>query len=318
MFDILMMLGGLVLLFFGGEWLIKGAVSLARNFGLSKLLVSAVIVGFGTSMPEMTVSLGAALKGSSEIALGNIVGSNIANILLIIGLAAILFPIAVDRVAVRRDTLTMIGASLILCGLSFVEIINFMAGFVMFGLLLIYVFWSYRKDRQSHSQIADYLQENIESEKYLSPLRASVFSLGGLILLVSGAYFMVEGAVALAREFGISEAVIGLTIVAVGTSLPELATSIVAAIRKHGDVIIGNIVGSNIFNILAILGLTAMVTPIPIIGQIANFDIWVMLGVAVFLSVYLLSGYKIGKYSGIAMLIAYGGYTYWLFLGVEA
>ncbi len=132
-------------------------------------------------------------------------------------------------------------------------------------------------------------------------------------MLVGGAYLMVEGATAIARDFGISEAVIGLTIVAVGTSLPELATAIIAAIRKHGDIIIGNVLGSNIFNILSILGITALVSPVSIASQIADSDIWVMLGAAIFISIYLLRGYTIGRLSGIAMLVAYGGYTYWLY-----
>lgn len=317
MIDILMIMGGLVLLFFGGESLIKGAVSLARNFGLSKLLVSAVIVGFGTSMPEMTVSIGAALKGSSEIALGNVVGSNICNILLIVGIAAIIYPITVSATAVRRDTLMMIGASLIVCGLSFAGVINFITGAVMFSILLAYVVWSYKKDRETHAEMAEHVQEDIEGDDQLKPVIATLYSIGGLVLLVAGAYLMVEGAISIAREFGISEAVIGLTIIAVGTSLPELATSVVAAIRKHGDVIIGNIIGSNIFNILSILGVTAMVSPIPMTGQIAEFDIWIMLGVALMFSVYLLRGYTVGKISGITMLLAYCGYTYWLYIGMN-
>lgn len=316
MIDILMIIAGLVLLFFGGEGLIKGAVSLASNFGLSKLLVSAVIVGFGTSMPEMTVSIGAALKDSPEIALGNVVGSNICNILLIIGISAIIYPVAVSATAVRRDTFTMIGASLILCALSFIGVINFIIGLGMFGLILGYVFWSYTKDKQSQSQMAEHVQEDVTGDTPLSSQIAAAYSVGGLALLVLGAYLMVEGAVSVARNFGISEAVIGLTIVAVGTSLPELATSVVAAMRKHSDVIIGNIVGSNIFNILAILGITAMVSPVPITGQIAEIDVWIMLGVALLLSVYLLRGYTIGRISGLAMLTAYSGYTYWLYMGM--
>lgn len=313
MIDILMILGGLVLLFFGGEGLIKGAVSLAYNFGLSKLLVSAVIVGFGTSMPEMTVSIGAALKGSSDIALGNVVGSNIANILLILGVGSVLYPLAIPASNVRRDTLMMIGASLILCGLSFIGVINFIAGLFLFAILCGYIFWSYKEDKKEQSDLADHIHEDLEGGEHIKPLVATIFSIGGLIMLVGGAYLMVEGATAIARDFGISEAVIGLTIVAVGTSLPELATSILAALRKHGDIIIGNVLGSNIFNILSILGITALVSPVSIASQIADSDIWVMLGTAIFISIYLLRGYTIGRLSGIAMLVAYGGYTYWLY-----
>ncbi len=318
MMDILMILGGLVLLFFGGEGLIKGAVSLARNFGLSKLLVSAVVVGFGTSMPEMTVSVSAALKGASDIAVGNVVGSNIANILLIIGLAAILCPIFVAGSAVKRDAFVMLGASIILCGLALTGNISLIFGLLMFSALIAYIAWSYMQDKKRGAETVQHIEEDIEGEKQLSLLKASVYAVAGLILLIGGAYILVEGAVAIARDFGLSEAVIGLTIVAVGTSLPELATAVVAAMRKHSDVIIGNIVGSNIFNILAILGITAMISPIPIGAQIATYDVWIMLGVAVFLSIYLLRGLSIGRVSGIAMLAAYCAYTAWLYIGTGA
>lgn len=315
MIDVLMIVMGLVLLFFGGEVLIKGAVSLARIFGLSKLLVSAVIVGFGTSMPEMTVSVGAAIKGSSEIALGNVVGSNICNILLIIGLSAMISPITVSGTGVRRDAFMMIGASLILCACSFLGLLNAQAGVGLLAILLGYVLWSYKLDKRSQIERAEHLQEEVEGQKHLSSMRATFFSISGLILLVIGAYLMVEGSISIAKNLGISEAVIGLTIVAVGTSLPELATSLVAAMHKHSDVIIGNILGSNIFNILAILGVTAIVSPIPFIGQIASIDIWIMLAVAVLLSFYLLRNIVIGFYSGITMFIAYCFYTYWLYKG---
>lgn len=315
MLDVLMILAGLVLLFFGGEGLIKGAVSLARNFGLSKLLVSAVVIGFGTSMPEMTVSIGAALKGASDIAIGNVVGSNIANILLIVGLAAILCPIWIAGAAVKRDAFVMLGASLALCGLAMTGMIGFMAGVTMFAALMGYIIWSYTQDKKTGAETVQHIEEDIEGTPPLSQAKGWVFVLAGLGLLVAGAYILVEGAVSIARDFGISEAVIGLTIVAVGTSLPELATALVAAYRKHSDVIIGNVLGSNIFNILAILGITAMVSPIPVAAQIANYDVWIMLGVAVFLSVYLLRGLSIGRVSGIAMILAYGGYTAWLYTG---
>lgn len=312
-----MILSGLALLFFGGEGLIKGAVSLARNFGLSKLLVSAVIVGFGTSMPEMTVSVGAALKGSSDIAIGNVVGSNIANILLIVGIAAILCPIFIAGPAVKRDTFVMLGASLALCGLAVAGMIGFGAGLVMFASLLGYIFWSYRQDKKGGAETAQHIEEDIEGEPHLSRMKAAIYALGGLLLLMSGAYLLIEGAVSIARDFGISETVIGLTIVAVGTSLPELATSVVAALRRHSDVIIGNIVGSNIFNIIGILGVTAMISPISIGNQIATYDVWIMLGVATFLSIYLLRGLTIGRSAGIAMLLAYSGYTVWLYMGAS-
>lgn len=313
MVDVLMIAGGLALLFFGGEGLIKGAVCMARRFGLSQLLVSAVIVGFGTSMPEMTVSISAALKGSSDIAMGNVVGSNTANILLILGLASVIYPLTVPAATVRRDTLMMIASSLLLCGLALLGVISPLAGALMFAGLIGYIAWSYRLDKQMQSERAAHLADDVE-HKHLPLKTALVYTIGGLILLVAGAYAMVEGAVSLARGFGIPEAVIGLTVVAVGTSLPELATSIIAARHRHGDVIIGNIVGSNIFNILAILGVTAVISPISVAPKFASQDVWIMLGVTVLLSVYLLKGKTIGRVSGAAMLMVYAGYTLWLYL----
>lgn len=315
MIDFLMITAGLILLFFGGEGLIKGAVSLARNFGLSKLLVSAVIVGFGTSMPEMTVSLGAALKGSSEIALGNVVGSNIANILLIVGIAALISPILLTGKAVRRDVAMMIVASLLLCAMALYGMVGFASGLLMLTGLMAYIIWSYWQDRKSSGEVAAHIEEDIEGEKHLPVRIAFLYSFAGLGLLVGGAYLLVEGAIALARDFGLSEAVIGLTIVAVGTSLPELATSVVAALRKHSDVIVGNILGSNIFNILAILGITGMVKAIPMTGQIVSLDVWIMLAVALVFSAFLWFGVRLGRVAGIGMLVAYCGYTAWLYTG---
>jgi cation:H+ antiporter len=315
MTDILMIIAGLVLLFFGGEGLIKGAVSLARQYGLSKLLVSAVIVGFGTSMPEMTVSIGAALKGAPDIVLGNVVGSNIANILLIVGVAAILSPISMSVQSVRRDTWMMLAACFLLCALSLWGMIDFVTGAGMLAVLAAYIAWSYRLDKAAQSDLVAHIQEDIEGEPKLSTRRALTYSIGGLLLLLAGSYLMVEGAVAIARNFGISEAVIGLTIIAVGTSLPELATAVVAALRRHNDVIIGNVLGSNIFNILSILGITAMVQPVPVTGQIAQIDIWFMLAAALTLSFFLLRGVSMGRVTGAVLLLTYTGYTGWLYLG---
>lgn len=314
MVDILMIIGGLLLLFFGGEGLIKGAVSLARNFGLSRLLVSAVIVGFGTSMPEMTVSIGAALKGSSDIAIGNVVGSNIANILLIVGLGSILCPIKIAVNAVRRDTFVMLAASFVLCILGIIGVINFGAGLLLFSALIGYIAISYHQDKKRGAETISHIEQDIEDEPRLQPIKAWVYAIVGLVFLIIGAYMIVDGAVSIAKSFGISEAVIGLTIVAIGTSLPELATTLVAAYRKHADVIIGNVLGSNIFNILSILGVTAMISPIAVSPQFAHFDLWLMLGIAVFISIYLLRGITIGRLSGIAMTLAYCVYTTWLYM----
>ena len=314
MIDVLMIIGGLVLLFFAGE----GAVSLATNFGLSSLLVSAVIVGFGTSMPEMTVSISAALKGAADISVGNVVGSNIANILLIIGMASIIAPIAISAKAVRRDTLAMLLATFIMLGLSALGVIQFFYGLLMLAILGGYIAYSYSQDKKAKAAVVEHIQEDVVGEEMIATPKAVLYSLAGLIGLIIGAYMMVEGAVAIARDFGISEAVIGLTIVAVGTSLPELATAAVAAFRKHTDVILGNILGSNIFNIFSILGVTALITPVPVNPQIAAFDVWVMTAVALWLSFYLFKGKTIGMITGALMLVAYMAYTAWLYMAGAA
>jgi len=319
MLDVALIVGGLVLLFVGGEGLLRGAVALAERFGLSKFLVSAVIVGFGTSMPEMVVSVGAALKGAPDIALGNVVGSNIANILLIVGIAALLAPIKVNVQEVRRETYVMLGAAALLCGLSLFGVINFMLGLLMFALLLGHVGYSYHLDRTASKKARKAkkdagIVEEMHPHAFSLPV-AVMFCVAGLGMLVLGAEWLVQGASSLARGLGISDAVIGLTVVAVGTSLPELATAAVAAYRKHSEMILGNILGSNVFNVLSILGVTAMVTPVPFIGQIANLDVWLMLMVSLAFGGMLLSGMRLGRATGAAMVGVYAAYTLWLYVG---
>jgi cation:H+ antiporter len=316
MMDFLLITGGLILLFFGGESLLKGSISIARNFGMSKLLVGTVIIGFGTSLPELTVSVGAALKGSSDIALGNVVGSNIANILLILSLGVLLYPVLLKSYAVKRDAAIMIVASITLCLITLSAEISFLAGLGLLCALLTYLFLNYRADKKA--QASDFTEVPTEAEDILKPAKAILYSVIGLVLLITGAKLMVEGAISVARNLGISEVVIGLTIVAVGTSLPELATSIMAAIKKQGEVIIGNVIGSNIFNILGILGITAMVKPIVVDPQIASYDVWIMLAAALFLSVLLWSNKKIGCIAGSFMIFGYIAYTAWLFFGTTA
>ncbi len=323
MMDILFIAAGLALLFFGGEGLVKGSVSLARRLGLSDLLVSAVVVGFGTSMPEMTVSVGAALKDAPEIALGNVVGSNIANVLLILSICALIYPMRASDPAIMRDSLMVLFTSLILCTITMtMGVLNFVTGLCLFILLIAYIGWIYGQDRKRSKLEKQEIQQHViadtEGETDLKLGIALLYSLAGLAMLVGGATLLVDGATSIARQIGISEAVIGLTLVAVGTSLPELATGFVAAMRKHGDVIIGNILGSNIFNILSILGVTGMIASIPLTGQIADFDIWVMLAVAIALIPILWSGKQVTRIEGALMLAAYIGYVAWLYMGMQS
>lgn len=310
--DTAFIVAGLVLLYFGGEGLIRGSVSLAARLGVSTFLIGAVVVGFGTSTPELLVSLRAALGGSPDIALGNIVGSNTANILLILGISALLSPIACAGRGVRRDALAGIAAAALLGALSFTGHIGRTAGAVMTAALAGYVFYCYRAERAAANERGQHLREDMTVND--GPWRAVLFILGGLGLLLAGANLLVDGAVSIARAAGISEAVIGLTLVAVGTSLPELAASVIAAVKKHADVAIGNILGSNLFNVLFILGLTGVIAPVPIAGRIAEFDIWAMLAVSVLLLGVIVRRGQIGRAAGSAFLALYAAYCGWLFV----
>ncbi len=303
--DYVYVLGGLVALYFGAEWLLRGSISLAHKMAVPTLLVSLVIVGFGTSMPELLVSVRAGIAGSSDIALGNVVGSNTANILLIIAICALIFPITHWDKAVKRDAYVMVGAAVLLLGLVQFPTIGRIAGVLMVILLLAYVAYSYHSGKRALETVDD---KDIKHEVLSGPFMALLI-LGGLATLFVGAEFLVRGATSLAREFGVSEAVIGLTVVAVGTSLPELATGIMSAIRKHSDIMIGNIVGSNIFNILFILGVTSVIQPIAVSPRFDTFDVPVMLGVTIGFAFLLLTHMGVRRLTAVGMLIAYVGYT---------
>lgn len=306
--------GGLILLFLGGEMLVHGAVGLARNLGVSPLLIGLVVVGFGTSTPELMVSLDAALQGQPDIAVGNVVGSNIANILLVLGIAALIYPIHCPPKVVYRDGLAMLAASLVLVGLGAIGKIVAWQGGLMVAVLLVFIAYSYWTEKYRMAPSATLHQHEAESIKDgTRPLWFHMIGLGvGLAAIMGGATLLVDGAVTLARAAGISEAVIGLTLVAIGTSLPELATSMIAAVRKQTDVAIGNILGSNMFNILSILGITALVTPVPISPEIVD-DIWIMMGVTVILLPALLTGHRLSRVEAGLFLIAYAGYIGWLY-----
>ncbi|WP_076395516.1 calcium/sodium antiporter [Rhizobium sp. RU33A] len=303
--DYLFVAGGLVGLYFGAEWLLRGAIAVAQKLAIPTLIVSLVIVGFGTSMPELLVSVRAALTGSSDIALGNVVGSNTANILLIVGACAMIFPITHWDKGVKRDTYVMIGAAVLLLGLVQFEAIGRIAGLLMVAGLIAYIVYAYVQGKGAIEEVAN---EDVKHE-ILGTGFMTLLILGGLATLFVGAELLVRGATNLARDFGVSEAVIGLTVVAVGTSLPELATGIMSALRKHSDIMIGNIVGSNIFNILFILGVTSVIQPIVIAPRFASFDIPVMLGVTLGFAFLLLAHLGVRRLTAGAMIVAYIGYT---------
>ena len=304
-------LAGFVLLFGGGELLIRGAVAVSRRLGLSPLLIGMTVVAGATSAPELVVSVGAALQGSSDIALGNVVGSNILNVLGVLGISALIAPIVVKPQALRRDTAFMIGSVIALALVAMLGRIGPVTGAVLLAGLVGYVVYSYRTELSDRPTPSAELHEH-EAEEFAGPgsVWASVAYLAaGLIALVIGSQLLVTGATTIARTFGISEAVIGLTLVAIGTSLPELATSIMAAFRGHPDVAVGNVLGSNLFNALGIVGATAIVRPIIVAPQMAHVDVWVMVAASLAVVPLLLGRGRIGRVSGGVFVAAYAAYT---------
>lgn len=310
MFIFLNIVGGLVLLTMGGEGLVRGAVSIAERLKLPKMVIGIVLVGFGTSLPELVTSLQAALAGSPDIAIGNVVGSNIANILLIMGAAAMIAPVVSSKKEFRRDGYMLLGLSAMAIAFFMEGQITRYDGVIMLGVLGIYLWFSFKTAKEGH---VHGLEEEIEGPKNL-PL-SLLFTFGGIALTVAGAKFLIDGSVELARIFGISEAVIGLTIVAFGTSLPELAASVVAALRGHSDVSVGNIIGSNVFNLFFIVGATSLVIPLPVSAQIISFDIWVMMAVTVLMVAIMMGmNYRLTRPVGIVFLALYAAYTAHLYL----
>ena len=306
---ILLLLAGLVLLLVGGEVLVRGASSLAERFGMPHFVVGVVVVGFGTSTPELVTSVEAALVGSPGIAVGNIVGSNIANILLILGLAAVLSPIAVQRATLRQDGSVALLAAFACLGLALLGAIDRLTGALLVAGLVAYLYVTIR-----HPACPACPPEEDAPPLPSLPL-ALVLSVAGLAVVMLGADLLVTSAIALARSSGVSESVIGLTIVAVGTSLPELATSVIAAFRKQADIALGNILGSNIYNGLGILGGTALVEPMTIPADIADSDVWVMVAATLLLLVFATTGRRICRLEGVGFLALYGGYIGWMAVG---
>ena len=322
----LLLAGGLVLLITGGEFLVRGSVRLAERFGMSPLLIGLTLVGFGTSTPELVTSVQAAIAGSPGHAVGNIVGSNIANILFILGLSALITPIKVGPSALRRD-----GVIVLLTAAVFVIVSSFwsldrLVGVVFFGGLVSYIVYAYRQEKvvpatateghtaafekaEAHDEGVDHHRKTPARSARMDIAVSAGIAVAGLALVVVGGGLLVDGAIRLARGFGISESVIGLTIVAVGTSMPELVTSVVAAIRKHSDVALGNVLGSNIYNTLGIGGVTALISPTDVPAQIVRFDNPVMILVSVLLLVFAWTGNRIGRREGGALVLGYVAYV---------
>lgn len=301
--DYIYVIAGLIGLFLGGEALVRGSVGIARRMAIPPLLIGLTVVGFGTSTPELLVSVQAALRDVPDIAIGNIVGSNIANILLIVGLTSLIWPIRVSGATLRRDTTVMVAAAVALVPLFAMGEIGRPSGGLLILALAGYLAWAYI---QPGAAIDDDGDRSVPA----SILVSALWVLGGLAFLMFGARFLVDGSVSIARDFGVSEAFIGLTIVAVGTSLPELATSIIAAFRRQSEIAIGNIIGSNIFNVLGILGATALITPVPVADRFLTFDLPIMIAASLALTAVLLTRPVIGRAIGVGALIAYAAYIW--------
>lgn len=297
---------GLILLLGGGEALVKGSVSAATHFKVSPFLVALVFIGFGTSTPELAACIDAVLAGAPAIAVGNIVGSNIANILLIAGITAVILPVMTPKSIWRRDGIFLILASLLLAGTVLAGIIPRWTGFFFLALLLGYMIFCCLEERASYN--ASDVEAAQISQRPISLPIAFALALGGLAGVLIGAGMLVDSAIVIARELQVSESFIGLTLVAVGTSLPELATCGIAALRRHGDVALGNVVGSNIFNSLGIAGVTAIVAPIEVPSEIARIDIWIMLGTVLLLGAFARTGWQVSRQEGIILLLAYAAY----------
>lgn len=309
MLTALTLLAGLALLIWGADFLVKGASRVAVGFGISPLVIGLTVVAFGTSSPEMAISVSSALKGEADIAVGNVVGSNIFNVLFILGVSALITPLLVSKQLVKVDVPIMIGVSVLALVLSIDGRIAFWEGAVLFAGVIAYTIFAIRLGRAS----GDTGEAIDGADRTWMNIAMIVF---GLVLLVVGSRLLVDAAITIATTFGVSELVIGLTIVAAGTSLPEVATSVTAAIRGERDIAVGNVVGSNIFNILAVLGLTAMVAPggLPVSEAAIHFDYWVMIAVAVACLPIFFVGYTIQRWEGAMFLGYYVAYTAFLIL----
>jgi cation:H+ antiporter len=307
---VILLIFGLILLLSGGDYLVKGGVSLASNFRISTLVVGVTVVSLGTSAPELVVSVDAALSGHPDISMGNVIGSNIANIGLVLGLTIIILPVFVNSKALLFNSLIMIGATLLL--ILFISDTNLSRpeGVILISLLIAFVWYSIQRSRKSLLNGIGELPER----KYSLVVSLMIVFVAGLAL-VFGARFLVDGASEIARTIGVSERAISVSVIALGTSLPELATSAIAAFRKESDISIGNIIGSNIFNILGILGITASIKSITVSEGILGFDvIWCLaISLLLFMLIMPLRVVKLGRIKGGALVLIYISYIYLVF-----
>ncbi len=309
---------GLTLLMLGGDAVVRGAAGVAKQSGVSELLTGIVIVAFGTSAPELVVALQSVYDGVPDVAVGNVIGSNIANILLVLGFGAMLFPIPMSQNVLFRDGVVVLAASGFLVWLGALGAISFSAGVVLTSSLAVYLVYSYVTEQASPAPAKAVenrarLVEALNGRQFAVQI---VMLLTGFLALFFGARWLVYGAVEIARDLEVSEAVIGVSIVAIGTSVPELAAVAMAALRRHPEVVLGSIVGSNIFNILAVLGITALFQPVAISTRFYDFDLWLMLAVVVIFLIFLSSDARLSRLEGALMLLGYVAYILILYSGI--
>ena len=319
----LTLFAGLGLLILGGDLLVRGAIRIATRLGVSPLVIGLTLVGFGTSTPELVTSVQAALSGSPGIAYGNIVGSSIANILLILAFSALIAPIAVAASALKRDSVVMVAAAAAFAVLAALFPMGRIVGACFLAALAGYIYLAFRQEATAapgdHGAVYDKSLATQGTDPALAPTSGTgtisgslALALFGLALVVGGGYLLVDGAVAVARALGISETVIGLTIVAVGTSMPEFVTSVMAAVRRQPDVAFGNIVGSNIYNVLGIGGATALIAPTEVPAEIVGFDNLVMIAASLLLLAAAFTARRISRWEGGALLACYIAYVAWI------
>jgi cation:H+ antiporter len=315
--DLFLFALGLSALYFGAEWLVGGSSRLATAYGISPVVVGLTIVAFGTSAPELVVSALASLRGSGDIAVGNVVGSNIANIALILGISALIRPIVVNRGLMVRDVPIMIGFAALFLLMAVGGVLSRLEGGVLLGLFtayMLYVGWETKREAEQASELAQKERELLESLPggRPRPKRDVVLTLAGTAVLVAGAQLLVGSATSIARVFGVPEVIIGMTLVAFGTSVPELAASVVASLRGEAQIVIGNIVGSNIFNASLILGTAAMVRPLPIDPSIMRLEGPLMLGLSMILLPFTFTNLCLNRLEGGALLAGYGAFVVWI------
>jgi cation:H+ antiporter len=316
-YSVYLLAAGIFLLVLAGDYLVRGAVGLAELLGISPLIVGLTIVACGTSAPELLVSIDAAIRGSPGIAIGNVVGSNIANVLLVIGIPALIAPVAANEPGLRRNMIAMLLVSLVFMWALHDHLLSRTEGAVLLALLACVTWWQIRtgqamKSKKAAKEATETLHEEIGEPPH-DPLRIALSLFAGIVGLPFGAHLTVEGAVSIAQAFGVSDAVIGLSVVAIGTSLPELATTMMAALRGSSAVAIGNVVGSNLFNIAGIMGVTAAIVPIRVEHRITEIDMWVMLATSLILAILAFARLSAGKAIGVAMLFAFAAYLYSIF-----